>query len=280
MEWRAFLFVGCLLENKPLIDTSVDGHVHTRLCHHAKGEMEEYVQAAIERQLEKIIFLEHLEVGVNYWESTWLTGEDFSYYFEEGRRLQDKYRGQLDIGLGVEVGYNPARKKEILDFLKEYQWDRIGVSYHFIESGGRHLNMVSSKQANLDALGQFGLEKAATMYYEHLLDAVQSLPGQVLCHLDAVLRYHPESYFTNRHLDLVQQIFRAMAAKGMGLEVNTSGYKLRNEPFPALFLLKEAVGCGIRLVAGSDAHRPHDVGRYFDRLATLKLEENKECNTG
>jgi len=68
------------------IDTSIDGHVHTKLCHHARGEMEEYVLAAIGKGLRKLIFLEHLEVGVNYFESTWLTEEDFNYYHDEGKR--------------------------------------------------------------------------------------------------------------------------------------------------------------------------------------------------
>ena len=86
------------------IDVKTDGHVHTRLCHHASGEMEEYVQAAIARGLEKIIFLEHLEMGIRYFESTWLSEEDFAYYFKEGERLREKYRGAVEIGLGVEVG--------------------------------------------------------------------------------------------------------------------------------------------------------------------------------
>ena len=259
-----------------MIDTSVDGHVHTRLCHHAKGEMEEYVQAAIARGLKRLIFLEHFESGINYMEATWLTEGEFASYFEEGKRLQKKYQGRLSVGLGVEAGCNPAHKRDILGFLERYQWDRIGVSCHFIAIDGQHFAVLSSKEANMKALGEWGIEKAATLYYEHLLDAVETIPGNVLCHLDAVLRYHPEACFTNRHLDLVREIFKVMAAKGMALEVNTSGYKLRDEPFPALFLIKEAVGCGIQLVAGSDAHRPQEVGRYFDRLASLNLEARSE----
>jgi HisJ family histidinol phosphate phosphatase len=56
-----------------MLDISEDGHVHTNLCHHALGAMEDYVQAAIDRGLRKIIFLEHLEAGIEYFESTLLT---------------------------------------------------------------------------------------------------------------------------------------------------------------------------------------------------------------
>lgn len=252
-----------------MIDTSIDGHVHTRLCHHAGGEMEEYVRAAMEHGLKKLVFLEHLEIGINYLESTWLTKDDFEIYFQEGKRLQEKYHGRMAIGLGVEVGYNPKRSNELVNFLAQYTWDRIGISYHYLEIDGGHFNVVSSKQSNMDAFSRFGVDKAMNLYFEHLREAVEALPGNVLCHLDAVLRYHPDLLFTNKHFEMIQDIFKVMVLKNMALEVNTSGFRLRNEPYPAPFLLKEAKEYGIPLVAGSDAHRPEDVGRYFDRLDKL-----------
>jgi len=252
-----------------IIDTSVDGHVHTNLCHHARGEMEEYVLSAIDKGLNKIIFLEHLEVGINYFESTWLTEADFDYYHAEGKRLQDKYKGTIAIGLGVEVGYNPRYLEEIRQKIAWHAWDRIGISYHFLETDSGHYNMVSSKQVNIDALDQFGVDKVVNRYYQSLLEAVDKLPGQVLCHIDAVLRHHPRVIFTPEHYDRIDELLEAVARKNMAIEVNTSGYKTKDEPYPSLPILKKAVNRGIPLVAGSDAHRPEDVGRYFDRLPEL-----------
>lgn len=263
---RAF-FIFKKDNNLMKIDTSTDGHVHTRLCHHASGEMEEYVQVAVERGLKKLVFLEHLEIGINYSESTWLTEDDFKIYFAEGKRLQEKYRDSIAIGLGVEVGYNPKRVNDIISFLDKYTWDRIGVSYHYFEIDEEHFNVVSSKQSNIDAFSRYGADKVMNRYYEYLKEAVAVLPGNMLCHLDAVLRYHPEVKFTNNHFEMIQDIFKTMAAKNMALEVNTSGFRLRDEPYPSLVLLKEAEKHGITLVAGSDSHRPKDVGRYFDRLS-------------
>jgi len=253
----------------PLIDTTVDGHVHTRLCHHARGEMEDYVVSAIDRGLNKIVFLEHLEVGINYFESTWLTDADFDYYHAEGKRLQDKYKGTIAIGLGVEVGYNPRNLKQIRQKLARHAWDRIGISYHFFETNHRHYNMVSRKQVNVDTLDQFGVDKVINTYYQNLLKAVEMLPGQVLCHIDAVLRHHPGVSFTTEHYDRIDKLLEAVAKKNMALEVNTSGYKTRDEPYPSLTILKKAVNRKIPLMAGSDAHRPEDVGRFFDRLPEL-----------
>ena len=252
-----------------MIDISEDGHVHTNLCHHARGEMEEYVQAAIECGLRRIIFLEHLEAGINYFESTWLTDDDFDYYHREGQRLKAKYHGKLEIGLGVEVGYNPKGKEELLQKLARHSWDRVGISYHFLETDNGHLNMVSRKQENIAALDEFGVEKVIQLYYGGLRQAVEELPVNLLCHLDAVLRHHPSIQFTDEHIRLIDDLLDAVARKNMAVEVNTSGYRLKNEPFPSQYFLKKVIKRGIPLVAGSDAHRPEDVGRYFDKLPGL-----------
>ncbi|MCF6290462.1 MAG: histidinol-phosphatase [Desulfobacterales bacterium] len=252
-----------------LIDTSVDGHVHTRLCHHARGTMEEYVQSAVARGLARIIFLEHLEEGISYFETTWLTDRDFDGYFQEGERLQKKYRHRIEIGLGVEVGYNPRCGARIRDRLAAHPWDRIGISYHFLQARGRHLNLVSHQQSNIKALRAAGPEAVISAYLRTLRQAVLELPGTVLCHFDAMLRYVPGVSFTDEHQPLIGELLDAVAAKKMAVEVNTSGYPIRNEPFPSVALLREVVKRSIPLTAGSDAHRPEEVGRYFDELKLL-----------
>lgn len=228
--------------------------------------MEEYVRAALACGLEEIIFLEHLEKGISYFESTWLSEEDFSRYQVEGKRLQQRYAGKIRIGLGVEVGYNPRAVVELLDFLKRYQWDRVGISFHFYEIAGRHYNVVSRRACNLDALAAHGIEKVVFDYFATLLEAIDLLPGTVLCHLDAVLRHYPDIRFSEAHQSMIRQILQAMQKKKLALEVNTSGIPLRSEPYPSLWIIEEAIALGIPLLAGSDAHKPGDVGRFFDRL--------------
>jgi len=262
-RWYVFIM------QTPQIDTSVDGHVHTNLCNHARGEMEEYVLSAINQGLRKLVFLEHLEVGINYFESTWLSENDFDYYHDEGKRLQEKYQGQIEVGLGVEVGYNPRFLNEIQQRLALHTWDRIGISYHFLETSSGHLNMVSRKQVNIDGLDQYGLDEVVCRYFNDLQEAVEKLPGQVLCHIDAVLRHHANIIFTPEHHGRIDKLLDAVSRKKMAVEVNTSGYKTKQQPYPSLAILKKAVARNIPLVAGSDAHCPEDVGRHFDRLPGL-----------
>ena len=63
--------------------------------------MEEYVLSAIDRGLTRLVFLEHLEEGINASFRTWLTEEDFDVYFEQGRWLQQRYGGTVVLkGVG------------------------------------------------------------------------------------------------------------------------------------------------------------------------------------
>lgn len=252
------------------LDLSVDGHVHTPLCLHAAGTMEEYVQAALARGLKGLIFLEHFEAGINGPRRTWLTAEDFIHYREEGERLRRLYAGQIEIGLGVEVGYNPKEVAATRAFLAEQSWDRVGISCHFLEIDGRHWNLLSRDSGSLAALGAYGLDKVLTAYFRLLAEAVELLPGTVLCHLDAAMRHHPAiAPALAKQYDApgLDEIFRGVAARKMALEVNTSGFDhLRGQHYPAPQLLARAAAWDLPLTVGSDAHQPQEVGRHFARL--------------
>lgn len=250
----------------PTVNLQEDSHIHTRLCNHASGEMEEYVLAAIDRGLASITFLEHLEVEIRYRERTWLTEADFRYYFREGERLREKYRDRLKIQLGVEVGYNPLAADLLKSRLNDLPWDRAGLSYHFLFDGEKHLNMVSRRQENIAALAALGSNKVMTNYLDGLIRGVRELDCQILCHLDAVMRHSPGLRFDPSHWEQIELLLKLMRDKGMALELNTSGFTLRGIPYPCLRIVHRAMELGITLTAGSDSHRPDQVGRDFDRL--------------
>lgn len=256
----------------PSINTLCDNHVHTHLCGHAKGTMEEYVQAGIANGLKKIIFLEHMEEGIRLLQNrTWLTEDEFDSYFDEGQRLQNKYLDEIEIGLGVECGYNPLASEKLKQRLADRKWDQVGISCHFLEITGldHHLNMFSRIEENIQLARKLGPEQLLSRYFDTLIEAVQELPGSMLCHLDGPLRHLPELTLTGSHYKQIDQLLRLVAEHHMALELNSSGFTIRGEQFPREIILKMAKAYKIPFLCSSDAHKPDDVGNYFDRLAPL-----------
>ena len=231
--------------------------------------MEEYVLAAISRGLRRLTFLEHLEEGIKYGQKIWLDEDDFDLYFEEGMRLQELYRNQIDVRLGVECGYNPAAESSILQRLQNRNWDEVGISCHFLHLPGlrSHVNLFSSKASSLAVCEKFDSDHLIELYLTTLLQAIERLPGTKVCHLDGALRFLPGVNLEKSHLPRIDALLAAIKAHSMLLEVNTSGIAIRGEQFPATDILNRAIALEIPLVLGSDAHKPADVGHLFNRFS-------------
>lgn len=243
-----------------------DNHVHTNLCGHAKGEMEAYVQAAISKRLKRIAFLEHMEEGISAPESSWLSESDFDYYFDEGKRLQGKYQDIIEIGMGVECGYNPKYKETLKRRLAKRTWDQIGISCHFLKIEGdvHHINLLSKKPENVKRATDVDTNILFSRYLDTLLEAITELDGSVLCHLDAAFRWVPGHTLLEHHYQKIDLLLAKAAAKNMALEINTSGINIRNEPFPNSRILNLAIQHKMTFQLGSDAHKPGDVGNHFN----------------
>ena len=257
-------------------DPLVDSHIHTRLCGHAVGEMEEYVQSAIQKKLKKIIFLEHMEEGIqSFQRKTWLTEDDFDIYFSEGERLRSVYKGTIEIGLGVECGYNPDCKAALKTRLGRRSWDQVGISCHFLKVAGpaQHLNMFSRRQINLQLARENGAEEILNRYFTTLTEAVSYLSGTILCHLDGALRFLPEISLTQTHYELIDLLLQTVKDNNLAIEINTSGVDFRGEQFPNRRILSMALDYDIPMVFGSDAHKPEEVGRHFTSIKTTLFSE-------
>ncbi len=264
------------MPNPPLqlIDQGFDGHVHTYLCNHAKGTMEQYVLSAIDKGIHTICFLEHLEVEIQTTQRSWLTDDNFHVYFEQGELLKEKFGRQITILLGVEAGFNPDAPDTFLQTLQKFPWDRIGLSCHFVKVGLEHQNVLSRKKESLTKLINYGPQRVAKIYYRSIVEALSLMDRcDVVCHLDAVLRHCHNNSLGNESWELIEEILETMDKKRTALELNTSGFTLRKTPYPSWEIITAAIKKGIPVQAGSDAHHPDQVGRYFFHLNDMLNEK-------
>ncbi|MCI5139143.1 MAG: PHP domain-containing protein, partial [Candidatus Electrothrix sp. AR1] len=165
----------------PPLDITGDHHVHTRLCNHAVGEMEDYVRAGINKGLRSLTFLEHLECGLSYSPRIGLTPELFQQYSQEGERLQKKYADQITVRLGVEIGYNPAAVDKLLAMLAAFPFAHRGLSCHFYFDGKEQLNMLSRGTDQIQKLEMLGTEHILDAYFNNLIQGCLDIPCDKIC---------------------------------------------------------------------------------------------------
>lgn len=126
------------------------------------------------------------------------------------------------------------------------------------------------------------IEKADEAYYDSIIDSyledVLALARwgefQVLGHLTLPLRYINENYGEHmtfaHHMDQVEEIFRTIIPKGLGIECNTNR---GNESLPGADILRLYRRLGGEIITlGSDAHRPEDVGCFIRQRQELLRE--------
>lgn len=92
-------------------------HSHTKRCGHASGEDEEYVKQAIKNGYTCIGFSDHAPYENGYVEGERMRKDEFNDYVQSVHFLQEKYKDQIEIRLGLEIEYF----EDFLDEIKEYR---------------------------------------------------------------------------------------------------------------------------------------------------------------
>lgn len=239
----------------------IDYHVHTSLCKHAEGEMEAYVQKAVDVGLKEICFLDHLTLS-EAGRALSMTPEEVPLYFQAVCDLKQRYQSVISVKAGLEIDFNPEYMDLIQDIVGRYSFDVIGSSVHFVND----FNIVSRRSA-------WKLENAgADFLYEHYLKQLEIMLDfdyfDLVCHLDVVKKFgmQPLRSFAKKFDEILSKI----RYKNLIVELNTSGYNHpAKEAYPSLRLLKKCSNLGIPVTLGSDAHKPESVGRHYDRAFSM-----------
>src|SRR4051812_9857073 len=116
-----------------------DYHMHTTLCGHAEGSIDEYVARAAELGLDEIGFSEHIylyhlpperrdpEIAPRE--------EEMAVYVRMVEDARARHPG-IPIRLGLEADYIPGREETLSRILQSFPFDYVYGSVHFIGDWG------------------------------------------------------------------------------------------------------------------------------------------------
>lgn len=245
-----------------------DCHNHTSFSGDSESPLENQIEAAIAAGLRVMCVTDHHDPGFPGAESFRLA---VSAYLDALSRAQEKYRNQIRILKGIELGLLSSVSAEISAFLQERD------SYDFIIGSTHLVDGLDPWETSFWQLyeGTTGYRR----YFETLYENICRFDGFDVCgHLDYICRYgrrENRPYDLRAYWDLIDASLRKLIDKGIGLECNTAGMAgAPGNPNPEMAVLRHYRELGGEILTiGSDAHTPERIAFHFDCLP----EFLKEC---
>lgn len=233
-------------------------HMHTPLCKHARGEVEEYAAVAESRNMRGIVVTCHNPMPDGYSAPVRMDIEQFDQYQAMVQRARDAFAGRLDVRLGLECDYYPGAEPWLE---AQLQWAEF---HHVLGSIHPHLPEHRAKYYTGDD------EAYRVLYFDHLAQAAETGLFDTLSHPDLVKNEAPGTWRLDRTMPHIESALDRIARTGVAMELNTSGlHKAIPEMNPSFPMLQRMQERGIPVVIGADAHTPERVGKHFEQALHL-----------
>lgn len=240
-----------------------DSHLHCAFSSDSDTPPEEQIRRAIALGMHQMTFTDHYDPDFPPDEFDFLL--DFDAYFWQLSELREKYRRQIDIGIGMELGLQPALSAPPEETVNRYPFDFI--------IGSTHVTRGIDPYYTEKLMQGCTEEQAYRIYFEEELENLTRYDcWDIAGHLDYVVRYGPHrnrDYTWERYGDVLEEILKTVIQKGKGIEINTAGFAAGlgyAHPMPAVWKRYRELG-GELLTIGSDAHTPDRLGQHFQEAA-------------
>lgn len=244
-----------------------DYHTHTPLCHHAEGEPESFVDAALAAGLREYGISDHAPHIPEPFDDWRMLESELPAYYQFITRAKNHAEGRLPIRAGLECDWLPGCESWIESLAARYPWDYLIGSVHYL---GKNFDFDNPKW--LGRWSELDVEETWSAYWKEYENLARSGLFDILAHPDLIKKF---SYAPAGDLrPYYEPVIRAIADCGSAIELNTAGWhKPCAEQYPARPFLEMAAEANIPIVISSDAHRPEEVARDFPKAITLL----KEC---
>lgn len=246
-----------------------DYHVHTEFSDDSTYLMEQVVKDAIDMKMDEICFTDHVDYGIKvdwdcgqpiqYRGKNPLANVDYPVYASKIRKLQDLYKMQINIKMGMEFGVQTHTIPQYEDLFQKYPFDFIILSIHQVEDKefwtqdfqkGR-----SQKEYN-------------ERYYEEMLNVIKNYQNySVLGHMDLIARYDKNGIYPFEKVEpIISEILKIVIENGKGIELNTSYHRYGlKDATPSVNILKRYRELGGDIITiGSDSHNAKQLGTYIE----------------
>ncbi|UCG62689.1 MAG: histidinol-phosphatase HisJ family protein [Candidatus Zixiibacteriota bacterium] len=274
---------------KPLpMEGLVDCHCHCDYSIDATGTIEQFCEAALQRNLAEICFTTHFDANphtqgdIEYirvkGQNLPTTVENLAPYVDDVRAAADKFypRG-LSVKLGIEIGWYRGCEEIVAEMTNRYNFDYLLCGIHELDN-----ICFCSRHGHERFFARFNAEQVAEKYFTEVIAAARTDLFDTIAHLAYYLRSGIEYYsdsILDAHRPYLQDTFDTLIATETGIEINTSALRHGlKDYYPPVKIINAARKAGVDVnFLGSDAHSPEQVGFDFEAASALVPDPLRGC---
>lgn len=253
----------------------IDAHVH--LFHGNSGKysidlVDGFVEQARKRGITELYLLEHTHQFIefekmykpvseyNEYQRKWLSGKmkaSLGSYTSFIDSVRD-HVFPIKVRFGLEACYIPETADILVEMLKQYDWNFVTGSVHYINNWG------------FDHKAEFwdgtDVNEMYRRYYEIMLEMISTHAFSGVAHPDSIkcFGFYPGFDLGNTYRTVADALNNAgmYAEQSGGLALNYGSSEMGMNPEMLSVFKKNTV----RILTASDAHRPEHAGMYIDEL--------------
>ena len=241
--------------------------------------MEDIVKTYIARGFSWVGITEHappLNDGLRYADqaeaglSAQFLLEQFGSYMTECRRLQEKYRSQIQLYAALEIETCSGYQEFVTYLVERFEPDYIVGSVH-------HVNDInfdySPRFYDRAAESAGGIDLLYLHYFDLQYEMIMRLKPEVVGHFDLIRIFDPDYRDRLMQEQVVAKMKRNLELikeYDLILDFNLRAlYKGAPEPYVCAPILEMVHDYEIKIVPGDDSHGLPTVGNYFDQGVAL-----------
>lgn len=243
-------------------------HTHTVYCD-GKNTAEELIQRAVELGWNSIGFSGHAYTACDT--AYCMSRENTVLYQQEILALREKYRGIIQVYLGIE--------QDLFSDAPDFPYDySIGSTHYLLCDNGVYIPVDDSAEIMTETVERyFGKDyyKYAQAYYQQIADVAKVTRCDIVGHFDLITKFNEGGRFfdesdvryRNAAVTAMEQIVQTCPL----FEINTGAMLRagRSVPYPAAFLLRELCHLGGSVIITSDCHQVKGLDWAFEQAAEL-----------
>ncbi|MGM0432215.1 MAG: PHP domain-containing protein [Spirochaetota bacterium] len=230
-------------------------HAHTYRCHHAEGDIGDYLFAARETGLSRFGFSEHMPLPDNSLNQDHIHMDlDAIPGYVSAVRSAGRHWKHMEVYLGGECDFKVKHTSYFRDeLLSRYGFDYLMLAMHYTRT--------SEGWVMFD---QLDTKKRIQYYTEQAIKAMESGLFDCMVHPDIFMvgyqRWDEYAAACSRDLILAAKennVLLEMNSKGLRLADVSSLKQMPQAHYPHLHFWELAAELQGRAIIGSDAHKPH-----------------------